>query len=155
MFYLSEILLWLFIINIGTAFGAGIYEARIVVPEWVRSPLTYQWPNTGLHFWAFVTTIPLTLLTIANLIILWQTQGASRNWWLGAVIIIIIERISTFTYFIPRNIKIQKLAKSLSEPQIKIMVKQWSTLNYFRNALSLLGWLAALQAFFLLGKLNG
>ncbi len=29
----TEILLWLFVINLGTAFGAGIYEQRIVVPQ--------------------------------------------------------------------------------------------------------------------------
>jgi hypothetical protein len=30
--YLPRILLWLFVINLGTAFGAGIYESRVVVP---------------------------------------------------------------------------------------------------------------------------
>ena len=31
----STVALWLFVINLGVAFGAGIYEHRIVVPRWV------------------------------------------------------------------------------------------------------------------------
>ena len=31
----AAILLWLFIINLGVAFGAGLYEHRIVVPYWI------------------------------------------------------------------------------------------------------------------------
>ena len=41
-----EVLLWLFIINLGIAFGAGIYEARIVIPGFADTP-PHTWPNTG------------------------------------------------------------------------------------------------------------
>ncbi len=34
----SRVLLWLFVINLGIALGAGLYEARIVVPEWIDAP---------------------------------------------------------------------------------------------------------------------
>lgn len=33
----STILLWLFAINLGIAFGAGVYEHRIVVSRWISS----------------------------------------------------------------------------------------------------------------------
>ena len=29
----ASLLLWLFIINLGTAFGAGLFESRILVPS--------------------------------------------------------------------------------------------------------------------------
>ena len=45
-----------------------------------------QWPNTGLLFWAYVTTVPLTLLTLANLVAAWVEQGPRRRWWLGAAV---------------------------------------------------------------------
>lgn len=60
----STILLWLFVINLGIAFGAGLYEHRIVVSRWISSsPETgAHWnaeavrqDDTGLRFWAFVT----------------------------------------------------------------------------------------------------
>jgi len=30
---LAEVLLWLFVIDLGIAFGAGLYEKRIVLPH--------------------------------------------------------------------------------------------------------------------------
>jgi hypothetical protein len=33
----STLVLWLFVINLGIAFGAGLYEHRIVVSRWVSS----------------------------------------------------------------------------------------------------------------------
>src|SRR5690606_28567205 len=80
---IERILLWLFVINLGIALGAGLYEARIQVPEWlVSTPGGLRWDaeaslraNTGLRFWAFVTTGPLTLVTVANLAAAWRSRG--------------------------------------------------------------------------------
>ena len=68
--YVPEILLWLFVINLGIAYGAGLYEKRIILPQWfsksaesglrVNSEAMRQ-TNTGLRFWAYVTTVPLGL----------------------------------------------------------------------------------------------
>jgi hypothetical protein len=63
----TEILLWLFVMNLGIACGAGIYEARIVIPQWVSSPREsmFRWNaevsrrlDVGRRFWVFVTTVP-------------------------------------------------------------------------------------------------
>ena len=75
-----EVLLWLFVINLGIAFGAGLYESRIVVPQWLSfsRETGYRWnaeaarsADVGLRFWVYVTTLPLTLLTFASLIVAW------------------------------------------------------------------------------------
>src|SRR5262245_29102217 len=74
---LGSALLWLFVINLGIACGAVLYEHRIVVFRWVdrsAAPIVRWDAHAALHddagrrFWAFVTTVPLTLLTIANLL---------------------------------------------------------------------------------------
>lgn len=36
--WVTVALLWLFVINLGTAFGTWIYEARIIGPQWASSP---------------------------------------------------------------------------------------------------------------------
>jgi len=72
-------LLWLFVINLGIAFGAGLYEARVVIPPWADIP-PQSWPNTGLMFWVYVTTGPLTVLTLANLILAWKDRSTRRKW---------------------------------------------------------------------------
>jgi len=34
---LPRALLWLFVINLGIVFAAGLYESRIVIPQWFSS----------------------------------------------------------------------------------------------------------------------
>ena len=140
--YLPRILLWLFVINLGTAFGAGIYESRVVVP---------QWQNTGLEFWVYVTTVPLTLLTIANVVAAWRERGPRRYWWLGASAISVVERIWTFSYFIPTILRLTA-TEDLDEAEVQAALSQWLLLDYGRHALTLAAWLAALKALSLPGE---
>ncbi len=101
--------LWLFVINPGIAFGAGLYEHRIVTPNWLRDDGSRSHWNgeaarrddTGPRFWAYVTTGPLTLLTLASLVVAWKTSGPERGWWLTAALVVLADRILTFSYFIP------------------------------------------------------
>src|SRR5262245_14032764 len=106
----QKILLWLFVLNLGVVFGAGIYEARISVARWIGRPPAAgpAWhadearrDDTGRRFWGFTTTVPLTLITLANLWAAWQSSGTIRTWWLVAALFALGDRIFTFTYFIP------------------------------------------------------
>jgi hypothetical protein len=129
----KEIGLWLFVINLGVAFGAGIYESRVVISQWVNIP-PREWPNIGLLFWVYVTTVPLTLLTIVNFIAAWLTQGPMRLWYLMATSIVIVERIATFSYFIPTMLRLMR-TEGLSEAEVKATLSQWMLLDYGRHAL--------------------
>lgn len=143
--------LWLFVMNLGVAFGAGLYEQRIVAPRW----LTFS-PDAGSHwhadlvcrddpgrrFWAFVTTIPLTLLTLANLYAAWLSAGAVRPWWLAAAIGAFADRALTFAYFIPTMVGLMKAADS---PESVAIALRWGRLNYLRHALVLAAWVASLK----------
>ena len=148
----SAVLLWLFVINIGVAVGAGLYEHRIVVPDWIpRTDGGAHWnaeaarqDNTGLRFWAFVTTGPLTLITLANLVAAWRAPGPVRGWWLAAVVAVLLDRVLTFSYFIPTMIGLMNAADS---PASAAAAARWANLNYVRHALTVAGWLAALKAF--------
>ena len=84
----STIFMWLFVINLGIAFGAGVYEHRVVVSQWVTSspeagahwnPGVARQDDTGRRFWGFVTTVPLTLLTLANLFFAWRAPGPAGS----------------------------------------------------------------------------
>jgi len=152
--YIPEILLWLFVINHGIAFGAGLYEQRIIIPQWfsrssesgVRvNSAAMRNPDVGRQFWAFVSTGPLTLLTLANLVVAWQSFGPRHDWWLGAAVITLIERVATFSYFIPTAIRLMR-ADALPAAQAASMASRWIALNKVRAALALIGWLAALRA---------
>ena len=154
---LSSIALWLFVINLGIAFGAGVYEHRIVVSRWITSsPETgAHWnadaarqDDTGLRFWAFVSTMPLTLLTVANLFFAWRAAGAVRGWWLAAASAALADRVFTFSYFIPTMVRLMRAHDS---PESVATATRWANLNYLRHAMVLAAWLAALKAFALAG----
>jgi hypothetical protein len=151
--YVPKVLLWLFVINLGVAFGAGIYESRVVIPRWENIP-PQMWPNTGLEFWVYVTTAPLTLLTLANLVAAWLDRGPRRYWWLSAAAIVVVERIVTFSYFIPTMFWLMG-AEDLPQAELQATLSQWLFLDYGRHVLTLAGWLAALKAFSLPGKRGG
>ena len=157
--YLPDILLWLFVINHGIAFGAGLYEQRVVLPLWFTrssgsgirvNSAAMRDTDTGRRFWSFVTTVPLTLLTAANLVVAWQSQGPRHDWWLGAAVITLVERIATFSYFIPTAIRLMR-AEPLASAKLEAMASQWIARNYVRTALALIGWLAALRTLSLPG----
>jgi hypothetical protein len=147
------VLLWLFVINLGIAFGAGVYEHRIVLPRWLPSaPVTGRhWmadaarqDDTGRRFWVFVSTLPLTLLTLLNLFAAWRSPGVLRGWWLLSALAALTDRLVTFGYFIPTLIALMAAADS---PGAVAAATRWSRLNYLRHGVVLIAWLAALQAF--------
>jgi Domain of unknown function (DUF1772) len=154
-----DILLWLFVINHGIAFGAGLYEQRVIMPQWFSrssesgirvNSAVMRSTDTGRTFWAFVTTVPLTLLTLANLSVAWQSAGPRHDWWLGAAVITLVERIATFSYFIPTAVRLMR-ADALPSVDADAMASQWMALNHVRAALGLIAWLAALRALSLPG----
>src|SRR5439155_5028548 len=146
----SAILLWLFVINLGVAFGAGLYEHRIVVSHWITSSddSGSHWnaeaarrDDTGRRFWAFVTTLPLTLLTLANLFVAWRASSPVRWWWLIAGLAALADRAITFSYFIPTMVGLMRAADS---PGSVAVATRWSSLNHVRHAMVLVAWVAAL-----------
>jgi hypothetical protein len=153
---MNTTLLWLFVVNLGIAFGAGLYEHRIVASGWlvISQESGAHWhadaarrDDTGLRFWAFVTTLPLTLLTVANLFAAWRSSGAVRGWWLAAGIAALADRAVTFSYFIPTMVR---LMRAVDSPEAVAVATRWWNLNYLRHALVLAAWLMALEAFAML-----
>jgi hypothetical protein len=158
----SKILLWLFVINLGIVFGAGLYEARIEFPQWLiySEPDGYRWSaaavrqaNTGVRFWVYVTTVPLTLLTLANLVVAWRAQGPIRPWWLGSAVAALVDRVFTFSYFVPTMVKLMS-DENIPQAQAVATAVRWGQLNYLRHLIVLVAWLMALKAFSLLAGIE-
>jgi hypothetical protein len=107
--------------------------------------------NVLLRFWAYVTTGPLTLLTVASLIVVWGAPEPIRYWWLVASVAALLDRAMTFAYFIPTMLTLMR-RDALSESAAAVKAGQWVTLGYVRHAATLVAWLAALKAFSLLWR---
>jgi hypothetical protein len=156
--FVAPTLLWLFVINLGIAFGAGLYESRIVVPQWVSfspqsgfvwNPEAARQADTGLRFWVYVTTVPLTLLTLAGLVSFRWLHEPARNWWLAAAVGALVDRAMTFGYFIPTMLNLMHNA-TLPESEAVETALQWARLGHMRHAAALVAWLASLRALSLL-----
>jgi hypothetical protein len=150
----QRLALWLWVINLGVAVGAGIYESRIVVPEWLYVLPDGQWywdaeaarqSDTGLSFWAYVSTGPLTLLTLINLVLAFRSTKPLRKVWLLAAGAGLLERCFTSAYFIPQMLKL--MSGELSQAAAVPLAQQWQDLNQLRHVLLIVAWVVSLQAF--------
>jgi len=152
----ARLALWLFVVTVGIAFGAGLYEHRIALPRWLaRDNGVLRWDaasarrdDTGRRFWAYVSTGPLTILTLANLFFAWNASGPAHAWWLAAASVVVAERAFTFSYFIPTMVGLMNAGDS---PAATATALRWARLNYLRHLLVLGGWLAALQTLTIAG----
>jgi hypothetical protein len=129
---MGALLLSLFIINLGIALGAGLYESRIVVPQWlVRS-------SDGRTHWNAAAAV---------------AAGPVRSWWLTAVIAAALDRASTFGYFIPTMLRLTRPDGPTGADAARLATR-WAQLDYVRHGLTLLALVAALCALTLLTEPN-
>lgn len=145
----SILVLWLLVVVQGIGVGAGLYEARIMIPIWRATP-PETWLNTGTAFWAFVTTGPLTLLVLIGLRCAWRSDGPVRRWWLAGLGLSVAERVATFAYFIPTMIWLQSQVGNV-DPAVIGTLDSWAMLNHGRHVLSIAAWLLSLKALSLAG----
>ncbi|WP_163868755.1 DUF1772 domain-containing protein [Myxococcus eversor] len=145
----AEIFLWLFVLNLGVSFGAGLYEHRIVLPRWLDTTDAHGFAeaarqdDVGRRFWAFVSTGPLTLLTLASLYFATRATGPLRFWWLLAALVALVDRLFTFSYFIPTMVKLMQAPDNPSSVESALL---WARLNHLRHLLVAGAWFASLQA---------
>lgn len=156
-----EALLWLYLLDLALVLGAGVYEARIQVPTWFGPSAAGepQWnrdaarrADVGLRFWVYVSTVPLTLLTLGSAIALWWTPEPIRLVWAGSVAVIVVERVATFGYFIPTMIR---LTTGGADPQDTTEARRWVRRNHVRHGANVLAWGLALQSFGLWWRYGG
>ncbi|NTX50055.1 DUF1772 domain-containing protein [Myxococcus sp. CA039A] len=145
----AEIFLWLFVLNLGVSLGAGLYEHRIVLPRWLDTTGAHWFAeaarqdNVGLRFWAFVSTGPLTLLTLASFFFATRATGPLRTWWLAAAVVALVDRLLTFSYFIPTMMRLMQASDTPASVESAML---WARLNHLRHLLVAGAWFASLQA---------
>ena len=151
---LPDIVLWLFVVFSGISVGAGLYEMRVNVPRWFTSARgsamsvnvdAITTDDSGRRFWGYVTTVPLTLLTVASCVIAWNPVTGRERWWLAGAAVMLAERVGTFAYFIPTLLKLMQ-AEHLPRGQAEQLARRWVRRNRIRSVLALAAWLAALKS---------
>ena len=152
---MARITLWLFVIALGVDLGAGVYEARIVVPLWAGGvPATLAEGNpfarvaidAGMRFWAYVTTA-VGILAVAALVFGLRTAPPQRTWRTVAAIAELCVVAMTLLYFRPTLVRLfMGHGAGLSDATIASTVHRWVALSWARIVISFGAWCAALAA---------
>jgi hypothetical protein len=146
-------LLGLFVVMVGIQLGGGLYEKRVVVPQWSTVAPSEVGPAlarsgqeaSARSFWAFVSP-PVALLAVANLVAAWRAKRSRRRaLWLAASATMVLYSLSSYGYFVPTMIRLWQ-AETLPPAEVESTVYWWVRLNYLRSLLGVAALVAALRA---------
>ena len=152
------ILLVLFILFIQFGMGGGLYEFLVIYPRWRKnvSPanLAQKLQDSGQatanrRYWPFISPV-LTLLSIINIVLALQYTGPAHISWLTASLIIFINRVITFSYFVPTMIRKFGHPEKIDAEQLRKAVRVWTSLSPLRILIELSAWSFAIRALLLL-----
>ena len=151
----ARIVLWLFILSLGLDFGGGIYELRVLGPEWSRALIDHvpaaeafvrMSPSAGTRFWIFVAPA-VAILAVALLVTGRKSASQHRRWRRIAGGVELFVVLTTFAYFAPTITTLLAPGHGgLPLEAVAAKARLWFALNGGRAALSLGAWLAALRA---------
>lgn len=137
----------------GLHLGAGLYEARVVIPRWARAPTPREVGAalehsghiaSGRAFWPW-TGLPILLLTAANLPAGLRCRDHRRKAWLALTGMLSLGSAATVTYFVPTLGRLRR-AQDLPEPTVRALVSRWVWADRLRLLAGTTTWLAALTA---------
>jgi hypothetical protein len=147
--------LLLLLVMLGLELGAGIYEARVVVPLWAHEPQAAHafWlanpqfaPNPGQRWWMFSTPftglVALCVACVAGYLPRRQSKVAR----IGAIVIVLMT-VVTFAYFVPTIMQLQGTAvEGMSAEVARSKAALWTSLNWVRVVVYFAGWFLVIRA---------
>ncbi len=152
---MTYVSLLLFVIALGIDLGAGIYEARIVVPLWANSipeslaagnPYRRVAIDAGMRFWAHVTTA-VAFFALLSLVFGLHTSAPQRTWRTFAAIAELAVVAGTLLYFRPTLIRLfMSHGAELTPAAVASTVRRWVLWSRVRIVVSFIAWCAALSA---------
>jgi len=157
---LNLIALALLILLIQFGMGGGLYETLVIYPRWKRGVtpenLVQKLKDSGQGsanrgFWPFISPLQ-AMLAIVNLVLAWRYTGNAHAAWLTAALIIVVNRVITFSYFVPTMVRKFERPEKLDAAWLKKAVNRWTFLSPFRIVIEFLAWGTALYALVLLGR---
>jgi Domain of unknown function (DUF1772) len=146
-------LLQSFLAVTGLALGAGLFELRVIIPQWAGKRTGKEIADameqsghaiSGKKFWALVGPLVLPL-TAANLAAALRSSGARRRWWLGSSATMAGIAVATATYYVPTLHKLQEVG-AIPDTEVEAVAKQRVRLDYVRVVVGVAAWFAGLRA---------
>ncbi|HYS38613.1 MAG TPA: hypothetical protein VEO01_23590 [Pseudonocardiaceae bacterium] len=137
----------------GVALGAGVYESRVVIPQWAAKPTPGEIGPamersghlaSGRVFWPLVGA-PIVPLAAVNLRAALRSSGPRRPWWLAFSATIAAGCVATAGYFVPELHRLAR-AEQLPEARVRTLVSRRVRLDRLRMVVVAAAWLTGLKA---------
>jgi hypothetical protein len=151
---ITTIVTVLLFLTVTLAMGGGLYEILVIYPGWKHDadPLTLR---AKLHssgqilaakrFWPIVSPAQV-LLSVINIALAWNHTGGAHAYWLAAAVAVFINRLITFSYFIPVMIHKIMQPETIEAARLRAIVKQWTALSPLRLLFELFAWIMLVVA---------
>jgi hypothetical protein len=136
----------------GVALGAGLFELRVVIPQWASAPAAgvrgamerSGHVASGRVFWPFVGAAVLPL-TAANVLAAAWSRAPRRRWWLASSATVAGLCGATAYYYVPALHRLTR-AEQMSEDEVRSLVVWRVRLDYVRVAVGAGAWICGLTA---------
>jgi hypothetical protein len=153
----DEVLLCAFIFSVGLGIGGGLYETRVVYPNWAKDPtpdrLSEKLISSGQagaarRYWPLVSPAS-ALLAIVNMFLAWDQVGMVRDLWLMSSIAIVLKSLGTYGYFVPTYIRRIAKPNTMDAVTLRRLVRTWTRLSPLRIVVELFAWITGMWALLL------
>lgn len=146
---ITTIAVVLLLFTLTLSMGGGLYEILVIYAGWkhdvhpltLRAKLESSGQNLAAkRFWPLVSPTQ-ALLAIINIVLAWNHPGEARGYWLAAAAAIFINRLITFSYFIPVMIRTIMQPEKIEPARLQAIVKQWIALSPLRLIPEIFAWI--------------
>jgi hypothetical protein len=150
----QQIFLCAFVFSTGMGIGGGVYETRVVYPNWSKEPtpeglgeklVSSGQAGAGRRYWPLVSPIS-ALLAILNAFCAWHQTGLVRTLWLMSSISIILKSIATYAYFVPTYIRRISKPDTMNTTGLRRIVRTWTMLSPLRVLVEAFAWITGIVA---------
>ena len=153
----DQVLLCAFIFSVGVGIGGGLYETRVVYPNWARGPtpeglleklISSGQAGAARRYWPLVSPASAAL-AVVNLFLAWHQVGTVRNLWLMSSIAVVLKSIATYGYFVPTYIRQIGKPTVVNPATLRRIVRTWAGLSPLRIVAETFAWITGMWAILL------
>ena len=153
----DQILLCAFIFSVGVGIGGGLYEARVVYPNWVNDPtpegLSERLISSGQagaarRYWPLISPAS-AVLAIVNVFLASRQSGMVGSLWLMSSLAIVLKSIATYGYFVPTYIRQIGKPSVVNPATLRRIVRTWVGLSPLRIVAETFAWITGMWAILL------
>jgi hypothetical protein len=153
----DHIMLCAFIFLVGVGIGGGLYETRVVYPNWIHEATPGELANklassgqagAAHRYWPLISPASAAL-AIVNVFLAWRQAGIVRDLWLMSSIAIVVKSIGTYGYFVPTYVRRIAKPEAMDRLTLGRLVRTWTRLSPWRVLVETFAWITGICALLL------